>query len=172
MGFWKYFDRVNARTVVRLGGLTRAFIRILPFPRPEPGGGIPFARLSKPLAECTVALVTSCGVHLPSQEPFDMDTRGGDPTYREFLWDEITAGYSVSHSHVDTRDIMKDINVAIPGDRLQELAARGVIGAFHPVAYSFMGYIPKSRLLVRRYAPEVAARLARAGVDIAILTPC
>ncbi len=172
MEFWKYIDRFNARTVVKLGGLTRAFMRLLPLRPADDGGEIPFARLAKPLAECTVALVTSCGVHLQSQERFNMEARGGDPTYREFLWDEITAGYVVSHSHFDSRDIMKDLNVAIPGDRIEELAARGVVGALHPVVYSFMGYIPRSRPLVRRYAPEVADGLARAKVDIAILTPC
>jgi D-proline reductase (dithiol) PrdB len=172
MNVWKYIDRFNARTVVKLGGFTRALIRLLPLRPADADGDIPFTRLAKPLAECTVALVTSCGVHLPSQECFDMEARGGDPTYREYLWDEITGGYVVSHSHFDPRGIMKDLNVAIPGDRLEELAARGIIGALHPVVYSFMGYIPKSRPLVRRYAPEVADSLARAKVDIAILTPC
>jgi hypothetical protein len=42
-------------------------------------GEIPWAPLRKPLSECTVALVSTGGVHLRSDRPFNLN---GDPTFR------------------------------------------------------------------------------------------
>ena len=43
----------------------------------------PGARLQKPLGEANLALITSAGLHLPGQPAFDLETRGGDWSYRE-----------------------------------------------------------------------------------------
>jgi len=170
MGIWHKVDKVLAKTVGRYGDLMRLLVHVLPAARPDAVN--PFAPLRKPLPECVVALLTTCGVHLPTQAPFDMDERRGDPSYRAFEWQDIRKGYVVSHSHFNEENIMQDINVAIPGDRIAELVAQGIVAALHPTIYSFMGYIPIVAPLVRTYAPEVARRLKEEGADIALLTPC
>lgn len=40
------------------------------------------AFLSKPLNLCKVALVSTAGAHLKTDEPFDVDTPAGDHTFR------------------------------------------------------------------------------------------
>ena len=171
MGFWQQFDRINAKTVVKLGSVMRVMVKLLPA-YAKPGEETPFSPLKKNLSECTLGLITSCGVHPISQQPFDMENRLGDPTYREFAWDDVKKGYTVSHSHIDSASIMKDINVAIPGDRIKELASQGVIKGLYPTIFSFMGFIPKTGPLVKKYAPESADKLKAGGVDIVLLTPC
>lgn len=42
----------------------------------------PFTPLRKPLRECRFALITTGGVHLRDQPPYDMADPRGDPTYR------------------------------------------------------------------------------------------
>ena len=42
----------------------------------------PWTPLSKDPKECRIALVTTAGVHLRSQTPFDMEDKEGDPTFR------------------------------------------------------------------------------------------
>jgi D-proline reductase (dithiol) PrdB len=172
MGFWKRTDRFLAHTVTKIGGIIRFMVQFMPKPdlKDEP---IPFASLRKPLSRCRVALVTTCGIHPVSHPPFDMESRRGDPTFREFQWSEIKEGrYLVSHSHVDPAAILADINVALPVNRLEELVNQGIVGSLHASAISFMGYIPSTGPLRKKFAPEAAGRLADGGVDIAILTPC
>jgi D-proline reductase (dithiol) PrdB len=126
--------------------------------------------LSKPLSECTVALVTTAGVHLKSQEPFAVYLEEGDWSSRripgEVSSDELTA----THTHYDTRDALDDINVVFPIDRLRELTAEGVIGRASPVHYGFMGFIPDPKVLLGETAPAAARDLKAQGVDAVFLT--
>src|SRR3989304_4219026 len=45
--------------------------------------GIPWAPITKPLKACKIAIVTTAGVHLKSQKPFNMQDHNGDPSFRE-----------------------------------------------------------------------------------------
>ena len=51
---------------------------------------IPWAPVKKPMRETVIALVTTAGVHLKTQPPFDMDDPDGDPSYRVIL-SEVTS---------------------------------------------------------------------------------
>lgn len=126
--------------------------------------------LRKPLNECTVALVTTAGVHLREQEPFAVYDEKGDWTYREIPVNAPSDQLMVTHTHYDTRDAEQDINVVFPLDRMRELADEGVIGTLAPRHYGFMGFIPDPRHLATETAPVVAEELARDGVDVALLT--
>jgi len=48
----------------------------------EDYGPPPWTPLHQPLSACTVALVTTAGVHLKDDAPFDIGDKEGDPTYR------------------------------------------------------------------------------------------
>ncbi len=44
---------------------------------------IPWTPLKQPLSQCKVALLTTGGVHLKTDPPFNMEDKEGDPTYRK-----------------------------------------------------------------------------------------
>ena len=146
-----------------------AVMRLWPTVR---GDRVPWTPLTKPLAACRVALVTSCGVHLASDVPFDLDARWGDVSFRELPGDVRAEEVAITHGHYDERDARRDLDVVFPIARLRELAAEGVIGAVAPRHYGFMGSIFRPARLIRDTAPEVARRLKADAVDVVLLTPC
>jgi D-proline reductase (dithiol) PrdB len=129
-----------------------------------------WTRLDKPLAESTVALVTTGGVHLRSQEPFDVWSEEGDWSSRPIPGDVDTADLTVTHTHYATQDALEDVNVMFPLDRLRELADEGIVGAVSSLHFGFMGFIPDPAGLVTDTAPAAAEQLRDRGVDIALLT--
>ena len=107
--------------------------------------------LSKPLAECRVALVTSAGFVLPEQEPFDASFRGGDPSFREIPNDVAVRTLRESHrsKSFDHSGMRLDPNVAFPVDRLRELERGGHIGSVNRRHLSFMGSITAPGRLIQ-----------------------
>ena len=133
----------------------------------------PWAPLAKPLAQSTVALVTTCGLYrADSQLPFDAWHDLGDPSFREIHIDTPPDRLRIAHTHYNHQHLTADVNVALPVAQLTQLAAEGVIGRLYPWTYSFMGYLPETHQLVNETAVIVARRLKDDGVDAAFLTPC
>ncbi|MGE5663217.1 MAG: glycine/sarcosine/betaine reductase selenoprotein B family protein [Deltaproteobacteria bacterium] len=133
----------------------------------------PWTPLRREPGACTVALVTTAGVHLASDAPFDMDDRRGDPSFREIPSDAPAGRLVVTHDYYDHRDADRDVNVVFPVDRLRELAGSGEIGRAAPFHYSFMGHVTGPHVATLRDATsrEVARRLRGAGVDLVLLSP-
>ena len=117
--------------------------------------------------------MTTAGVHLKSQKPFDMEDKEGDPTFREVPKDTPKSSLTITHKYYDHADADKDINIIFPVDRLSEMKERGEIGEVAEINYSFMGHIlgRHVKTLVEETAPEVAGRLKSNNVDIVLLTP-
>lgn len=136
-------------------------------------GGIPWTAPTKPLALSTVALVTTAGVHHRDQPPYDMHDRDGDPSYRVLDFERPLDSLMITHDYYDHSDADRDLNVVLPVERLRELAAAGEIGGVARLGYGFMGHItgPHLETLKRKTAPEVAALLKRARVDVVLLAP-
>ncbi len=136
-------------------------------------GEVPWAEPVKPLKEAVLALVTTGGVHLKSQNPFNMADPNGDPTFREIPVDAPRDLLTITHDYYDHRDAEKDLNLVFPSQRLRELLEAGVLGALHPLAYGLMGHIDGTHLqtLQEKTAPVIARKLADAGVDYALLVP-
>ncbi len=125
----------------------------------------------KPLSACTVALVTTAGLHHTDQHPFYMHNPEGDSSFRDIVpGREII---TITHDYYDHSAADWDINVVFPIDRLRELQEEGLVGGVARTHYSFMGHITGSQLryLIGNSAPEVAIKLKEAGVDIVVLTP-
>jgi len=120
---------------------------------------------------CTVALVTTAGVHLKDDRPFELTNRLGDHTFRAIPHDTPFAQLALSHIGYNTKKISQDINCVFPLERLRELAQEGMIGALAPQHVSFMGYIPITDPLVKGTAPAVAAQLRQDEVDLVLLVP-
>jgi D-proline reductase (dithiol) PrdB len=127
--------------------------------------------LQKPLSECRVALVTTAGVHLQSQPPFDVNSPDGDWSYRMLPSDAEPGDFAVSDSHYDHSDADRDIDCVFGLHRLRELAEEGFIGQVAPRHFGLMGFIPDPVHLINFTAPEIAAMLVQDQVDLVLLTP-
>jgi len=130
-----------------------------------------FTPLAKPLSESKVALVGSAGVHLDDQEPFQIETVAGDPSFR-LLPDDLDPGrLRFTHTHYDTTSAQADPNVVFPLERLREAVADGRIGSTSPVHIGMMGFNPNPGPIADETAPAVADTLTREGVDVVVLVP-
>jgi D-proline reductase (dithiol) PrdB len=134
---------------------------------------IPWAPLRKLLRESSIAMVTTAGVHLKSQTPFNMEDPDGDATFRAFPSNVNKTDLTITHKYYDHAAADRDINVVLPIDRLRELRDEGVIGGIAPTLYSFMGHIdgPHLKILMEETAPQVAEFLVRDEADAVFLTP-
>jgi len=140
-------------------------------PRP-----IPWAPLRRPLAQSTVALVSSAGIALNGDTPFDQERERrnpwwGDPTYRVVPHGTTAAEVRLYHMHIDTRFGEEDLDVVLPTHRLEELVREGSVGRSAPSHYSIMGYVLRPKVLEEETAPAIAARMKEEGVDAAVLVP-
>lgn len=129
-------------------------------------GDIPWAPLRKPLSACTVALISTGGVHLNSDPPFNLN---GDPTFRVIPKDVQPGDLAISHQAYDRTDALRDINLVFPLERLRELESAQVIGRLAAQHYGF-GLMGSATALMPA-VKDVARRLSAAGVDLALLVP-
>lgn len=121
-----------------------------------------------PLAEATVALVTSAAIHESGDDGFTMD----DSSYR-FI-DRHARDLVLGHwsPNFDRSGWSVDLNVVFPIDRLEELAEQGIIGEVGPRHVSFAGNQPDDVSVIRHDSgPSAAAALRADGVDVVLLTP-
>ena len=138
---------------------------------------IPWTPLARPVAESKLALVSTAGLSMRGDAPFDMELERrnpmrGDPSWRALRADATAADVEANHLHIDTGYIERDLNVALPLDRLRELVAAGEVGAAAPTHYSVMGYQGNDASeLEQKSAPEIAARMRSEEVDLALLAP-
>lgn len=148
----------------------RLFMEVYPYRR---FNWLPGARLEKPLSTARIAVVTTAAFFRPDQAPFDGAIRGGDFSYREIPADTDLAALRTGHKSdaFDHSGIESDKNLALPLDRLRELAVEGLIGGVGPRHFSFMGSITAPARLVNATAPEVAQRLLEDHTDAVLLTP-
>ena len=79
-------------------------------------------------AKSRLALITTGGVHLKNQPPFDMKDRQGDPSFREIPADAKPADLSITHNYYDHRDAVQDVNIVFPLERVRLLEQFGEIG--------------------------------------------
>lgn len=121
-----------------------------------------------PLSEATVAIVTSAALHHPDDEGFE----SGDTSYRVIPREQRNLVLGHWSPNFDRTGVALDLNVVYPIDRIEELAAEGLIGDVAPTHYSFAGNQPDD-VSTLRYdtGPSVARALLSDGVDVVVLTP-
>ncbi len=139
------------------------------FRRVEP---LPWVESGPPLSGSRVALITTAGLHLPTQPPFQK-VKGGDFSYRVIPASTSPRELVCTHpsGSWDRAGVAADPNVAFPLDRLREMAERGEVGEVSPVHLSFQGSITAPLRLLRQTAPEAADLLLKEEVHVALLTP-
>ena len=141
---------------------------VFPFYSPS---RVPWASLEKPLNEARVALITTAGLYLTGQEPFDMGNLRGDLSYRTFPSTVAQEDIRLSPVQFDSSQIEKDFNVVFPLTRLKELEREGVIGEVAPHHFSFLGYITNRAALVSRSLKKLVKKLKADAVDAVLLIP-
>jgi D-proline reductase (dithiol) PrdB len=137
---------------------------------------IPWTPMAKPLAECTVALITTAGVARRDDVPFDQEGERqnpwwGDPTYRTIPLGTTADEVRLYHMHIDPRFGQEDLDVVLPMRRLGELASEGFVGRPADTHYSIMGYQLRPQVIKSETAPAIAGEMKARGVDAAALVP-
>ena len=126
---------------------------------------IPYTPFRKDLREATLAFVSLAGVHLKTQEPFDLED---DTSYRVIPGDAAAADLMVTHGHYDHADADVDPNIMLPLERARELAAEGFIAGVNDKHYS-LGYAQDLRTVYDQVAPEIAMALYQSQTDVVVL---
>ncbi len=142
----------------------------------EPTREFPWTALTKPLNECTVAIISTGAVALKEDEPFDQQGERdnpwwGDPTYRTLPRTTTEKDVNVYHLHIETSFAEQDLNTIFPLQRLLELEEAGEIGRSAPTHYSFMGYILDTQELIEETTPAIIKQLQAEAVDVVLLIP-
>jgi D-proline reductase (dithiol) PrdB len=128
---------------------------------------IPYTPFDRDLSDTTIALVSTAGVHLKTQEPYNTD---GDGSYRVIPSDTNVADLMVTHTHYDHSAADRDINVVFPIERLRELVADGTIKGLNTEFFGMMGYTLKMKQVLDETAPEIAKKIERSATDLVLLT--
>jgi D-proline reductase (dithiol) PrdB len=121
-----------------------------------------------PLNQRRVAMITTAGLHMRSDRPFQM---GQPDLYR------VIPGYAgnndlvMSHgaASFDRTGYQRDLNVVFPIDRLREMAEEGVIESLADYHYSFG--TPLSMAQNETAAKEIGDLLKKDNVNAVLLFP-
>jgi D-proline reductase (dithiol) PrdB len=137
------------------------------------GDEIPWAPARTPLSKASIALVTSAGVHLTGDRPFDMAKAEGDASFRLIPGDTPLRDLRITHDYYDHGAADRDLNCVFPLERLRELAQAGRIGSVALRHIGTMGHIlgAEERRLVSETAPAIARLLVEDGVDYVLGSP-
>ncbi len=123
----------------------------------------PFARLPKPLSECTLGLITTASTYpRASLEPRRVDSGPVTPPPERLFADDLSWDKRATH--------LDDINTYCPIEHLQALIAEGSIGALAPRFHCAPTEYSQSTTS-EQDAPELHRRLVEDQADVALLVP-
>lgn len=132
---------------------------------------VPFTPMRRALPMLNLALISSAGAYIDGTEPFNVEARDGDATFREIPIEVEAEDLLYAGRGYDMTAVREDRNAQIPVDRLFEYQANAVIGKLNNVWWSLNGWIPNARLVAEQLAPTIAERVARYEVQAALLIP-
>lgn len=139
-------------------------------------GKIPWTPMSKPMNQATLALVTSSGISLKTDPPFDMEREKREPLWGDRSYRSIPRGTTekeidVNHLHINTNLVKQDINVILPLQRVAELEEEGMIGRLAPTAYSFYGFQWQNNDYLKEAIEPISKKMKDENVEAVLLTP-
>jgi len=119
------------------------------------------------LAEARVALLSTAGLHRRGDRPFAV----GESGYRLIAGETTAKDLVMSHisTNFDRTGFQQDFNMVLPLDRLNELAAEGIIGSVAAYHYSFMGATDPTRM--EGEARRLSKLLKKDRVNAVLLVP-
>jgi D-proline reductase (dithiol) PrdB len=132
---------------------------------------IPLARLSKPLSRTRLTFVSSAGIQPKGTMPFDVVHPVGDFSFRRVSSVSSVSDLEIHQIKYPTTGALRDLNVIFPIERLQELAAEGVIGELTSNFFSFIGYQMDPERFELTLAEDIADAVAADGAEAALLCP-
>jgi D-proline reductase (dithiol) PrdB len=132
---------------------------------------IPLARLSKPLSRTRLTFVSSAGIQPKGTMPFDVVHPVGDFSFRRVPSASSVSDLEIHQIKYPTTGALRDLNVIFPIERLQELAAEGVIGELTSNFFSFIGYQMDPERFEVTLAEDIADAVAADGAEAALLCP-
>lgn len=137
---------------------------------------IPWTPLKKPIRQTRFALMTSAGISMKSDPPFDVarekrEPAWGDPSSRQIPASACEKDIDVNHLHINTDYIKQDINVMLPLKRFQEFEKEGIIGRLTSTCYSYYGFQMDPAELLEHTMPNVADQMQVENVEAVLLTP-
>ncbi len=124
--------------------------------------------VAPPLERCRVAIVTTAGLRTADAAQLLPVGDASFVTLPGRARDLQLAHFSPNFDRVG---VVADLNVVYPVDRLDELAAAGVIGSVAERHLSFMGAQFDLATLLVDSGPAAAQVLLADGVDVVLLTP-
>lgn len=153
----------------------RAWIKTF-IPDDDFNGPIPWTPVSKPLNHIILGLITSAGISLKSDPPFDMEREKREPLWGDRSFRKIPKGTTekdiqVNHLHINTNWIKQDINVILPLQRMEEFEKEGIIGRLAPTAYSFYGFQWQNTDFLKEAIEPISQLMKEEGVEAVLLTP-
>ncbi len=145
-------------------------------PDEEFRGVIPWTPLAKPMSQTTLALVTSAGISLKTDPPFDMEREKreaiwGDRSYRAIPRETTERDVEVNHLHINTNYIKRDINVILPLVRMAEFEQERIIGRLAPTAYSFYGFQWENTDFLKEAIEPISKTMKLEGAEAVLITP-
>ncbi len=143
----------------------RKFASSMPLPEFEE---TPFVE-PKPLSDAKVAIVTTAALHRESTPGFQI----GDSDFHYETLPTHVRDLKLGHHSVnfDRGGFAADLNVVYPIERLQELAAAGVIGEIAENHYAFAGNQSATVSEIRLDSgPHCAKKMLEENVDVVLLT--
>jgi hypothetical protein len=120
---------------------------------------IPWTPYKRPLEEAIVCIVSSAGVRLKDDAPFNTD---GDLSYRSIRGDASGADLTYDDAHFDHACADADINCIFPVDRLRESVAAGKVARAAERHFSF-GFSMQLRQLREQTSTEPGVPPTRVG---------
>jgi hypothetical protein len=132
---------------------------------------VPFTPLARPLAACTVGIVTTSEMVIRGREA-DLAAVEDDPTRPGYSLPTATptaALYSRKASYDRHATTLDDVDAYLPLTHLRRLVEEGRIGGLAPRFQVVHSQYSQRRTLTVD-APRIAAELREDGVDAAVLT--
>jgi D-proline reductase (dithiol) PrdB len=127
---------------------------------------IPWTPFKGKLEEAAVCLVSSAGVRLKTDTPYNTD---GELSYRVIPATATGADLAYDDTHYDHSCADADINCIFPIDRLRELAAAQRIGGLSERHFSF-GFTTKLKQLRDETLPKLLKEIESVRPDVVVLT--
>lgn len=132
---------------------------------------IPLAQPGKPLHQSRLCFVSTAGVQPRGSRPFDTVHPLGDSSFRAVPTRSTAADLEIHQLKYITAGANRDLNVIFPLQRLQELAAEGVIGGLTEHFFSFIGYNMDPVRVETELAEQIATAVSAEHADIVLLCP-
>lgn len=157
-----------------ISGITRRMIETwIKMEKPRP---IPWTPLSRALSECKVAMISSGGIAMKSDKPFDQEGERqnpwwGDPSFRSIPKSATEKDIDIYHLHIKPDYARQDLNCLLPIRRLEELVESGEVGSLAETHYSIMGYLLQPEEMLEESIPAIIRQLKDEQVDVVILVP-